>query len=146
MTDDLTIPDFLNRKLNPQTQATLEERKAYCNGATVFVEVQKFSTITPEDEAVLEAMEQEKKLKTKLRIDKMLAKKRAKDQTRGIPDEFLSWDAKNLRYYDVRVRAHQKLVAAFKRHGLKTPPADFYPRIRPYPWDERKADVMKRAA
>lgn len=116
--DDLTIPDFLVRKGREHVPATMEERRAYCNGATALPDVQRFSTIAPEDEAALEEMEQEKKLKTKARIGKMLAKKSAKDQTKGIPDEFLSWDAKNLRFYDVRVRAASKLAAARKRLGL----------------------------
>jgi hypothetical protein len=141
------IPDFLNRKLNPTSQATVEERREYAARTPVQEQVeQRYSTIAPEDEAVLEALEQEKKAATARRIDKMKAKKAAKDQTKGIPDQYLSWDAKTLRFYDVRVRASRKLVAAFKRQGLPTPPADYYPRIQPFPWEERAEKKMSKKA
>jgi arginine utilization protein RocB len=114
------LPDFLNRKLNPHSPPTAEERREYAARTPVQEQVeQRYSTIAPEDEAVLEAIEQEKKAATDRRIAKMKAKKAAKDQTKGIPDEFLCWDAKYLRFYDLRVRNARKLAAARKKMGLE---------------------------
>jgi len=144
------LPDFLNRKLNPTSQATVEERREYAARTPVQQQVETGLSLNGTDEEALREIEREeaakKKEKTDRRIAKLKARQLEKSGRKDIPDEFLAWDARSLRFYDVRVRASSRLAAAFKRHGLKTPPADYYPRVRPFPWDERKADVMRRAA
>lgn len=154
MTDDL--PDFLNRKLNPQTQATVEERREYAARTPVQQQVETGLSLNGSDEEALREIEAEEAAKKKEKNDRKFAKLRAqqleKSGRKGVPDEFLCWDWKTQRFYDARVRVNQKLAAAFARHGLKTPPADFYPRVNPFPWDTKgwekkwKANAMRRAA
>jgi hypothetical protein len=126
LSGDEEVPDFLNRKLNPSTPATVEERKEWAKG---FAPTQDVSDrhgglallaldTTPEDAAALDAMEQEKKAATARRIAKMLAKKKEKDQTKGIPDDFLGWDWRTSKFYDVRLRAARKHAAKRAEMGL----------------------------
>lgn len=127
MYDDLDIPDFLDRKKNPVEPATIEDRRAFCP-----------EPMRQEEErnANAEAVKEEKKQKARARIETMKAKFHQGDW-RKIPEEFLGWDNGQGRFYDARIRLYQRLADAFKRHGLKTPPPDFYPRIQPYPWDQK---------
>ena len=150
------LPDFLNRKLNPQTPATVEERREYAARTPEAVQVAAGLSLNGSDEEALRQIEEQerakKKEKTDARIAKLVAKQLEKSGRKNVPDEFLAWDWKTQRFYDVRVRANERLAAAFKRHGLKTPPADFYPRVHPFPWDAEgwakrwKAEVVRRAA
>jgi hypothetical protein len=119
---DLTLPDFLNRKLNPVNPASMDERAEFAKTWTATVETGVRRRTTDEEalRAIEEAEAADRKAKAKLRIDKMLARKNAKGSHKDIPDEYLSWDAKKLRFYDVRVRAANKLTA--KRAELELPP------------------------
>jgi hypothetical protein len=122
---DLTLPDFLNRKLNPVKPQTFEEalaeRTEFAKTWGVPTEPGEKRRTTDEEalRAIEEAEEADRKAKAKLRIDKMLARKNAKGSHKDIPEEFLSWDPRTLTFYDVRVRAAKKLAAARKRLGLK---------------------------
>lgn len=109
----LEIPSFLNRKETPRPQATVEERRDYAASCTAPVfEERRCSTIDHEEVA------EERKQKARVRIQKMKAKKFSKDQTAGIPEKFLFWNSKKLRFEDTRARAARRLVIARKQMGL----------------------------
>ena len=51
--DDLAIPAFLDRKLNPQTPATMEERRAYAQAslaAATHAKAQTVRALAPEED------------------------------------------------------------------------------------------------
>lgn len=53
MNDDLTIPEFLDRKKNPQTPASMEERRAYAQAAlaaVTYAKAQTMRVLAPEDD------------------------------------------------------------------------------------------------
>jgi hypothetical protein len=118
---DLTLPDFLNRKLNPVNPASMDERAEFAKTWTATQETGARRRTTDEEalQAIEEAEEADRKAKAKLRIEKMLARKNAKGSHKGIPDEFLCWDPRTLQFYDRRVREAKKLAAARAKLGLK---------------------------
>jgi hypothetical protein len=111
---DLTLPDILDRKKNPVAPATPEERAAFAAMPAAAEPVHHIA-LGELDETTIE----HRKVKAAGRIAKLLAKKALKNQRHDIPDEYLAWDATNLRFYDRRVRAARKLAEARKRLGLE---------------------------
>lgn len=97
--DDLTIPDFLDRKKHPIEPATLEERQAYA--PEPFVEIAKRNEL----EELNREDRRQKALERIARMKRRQALKAGVDRSwRNIPVEHLAWDDKRCRFYDVRVK------------------------------------------
>lgn len=115
---DLTIPVFLNRKLNPVSPATPEDRAAYAARTSKPVEAKEPDA----DAKAREEIEAERKEKARARIAKMKAKltiKAVRSAAAKIPAEFLGWDARRCQLYDIRVQRERKLKAARARIALE---------------------------
>lgn len=90
------LPDYLDRKLNPQTPATLEEREAFAAMSKPPVE----ATSTPDH--VLAEIEQVEAQRKKAKASNRLGRLADQKAVRDIPEKFRAWDPDRSVWFDVR--------------------------------------------
>jgi hypothetical protein len=112
---DLSIPDIFDRKKTPVAPATLEERREYAANSPTPVEPPRLGIGEEE-------LREEKKAKARVRITKMkvsFAVKAERDAIAAIPEKYLCWDSRRLRFYDTRTKAERKLKRIREEMGLE---------------------------